>query len=61
MADHLLTNPWWVDVFLAPVLALLATILIFMDQQVSFDRFHLIHTMFLYKNIYYTVHGKRHQ
>ena len=49
MADHLLTNPWWVDVFLAPVLALLATILIFMDQQVSFDRFHLVHTMFLYK------------
>ena len=34
-ADHLLTNPWWVDVFLAPVLALLATILIFMDQQIT--------------------------
>ncbi len=34
-ADHLLTNPWWVDVFLAPVLAILATILIFMDQQIT--------------------------
>ena len=33
--DHLLTNPWWVDVFLAPVLAILATILIFMDQQIT--------------------------
>ena len=34
-ADHALTNPWWVDVFLAPVLAILATILIFMDQQIT--------------------------
>lgn len=34
-ADHFLSNPWWVDVFLAPVLALLATILIFMDQQIT--------------------------
>jgi len=33
--EHLLANPWWVDVFLAPVFALLATILIFMDQQIT--------------------------
>jgi len=33
--EHLLTNPWWVDVFLAPVFAILATILIFMDQQIT--------------------------
>jgi len=33
--EHLLSNPWWVDVFLAPVFALLATILIFMDQQIT--------------------------
>jgi len=33
--DHVLSNPWWVDVFLAPVFALLATILIFMDQQIT--------------------------
>ncbi len=33
--EHFLTNPWWVDVFLAPVLAMLATILIFMDQQIT--------------------------
>ena len=33
--EHLLTNPWWVDVFLAPVFAVLATILIFMDQQIT--------------------------
>jgi hypothetical protein len=33
--DHVLANPWWVDVFLAPVLAILATILIFMDQQIT--------------------------
>uniref|UniRef100_A0A0K2VB20 Anion exchange protein n=1 Tax=Lepeophtheirus salmonis TaxID=72036 RepID=A0A0K2VB20_LEPSM len=33
--DHLLSNPWWVDVFLAPVFAILATILIFMDQQIT--------------------------
>ena len=30
--EHVLLNPWWVDVFLAPVFGLLATILIFMDQ-----------------------------
>lgn len=34
-ADHFLSNPWWVDAFLAPVLAILATILIFMDQQIT--------------------------
>ena len=32
VAEHALINPWWVDAFLAPVLAILATILIFMDQ-----------------------------
>ena len=35
VAEHALINPWWVDVFLAPVLAMLATILIFMDQQIT--------------------------
>ena len=34
-SDHVLSNPWWVDVFLAPVFAFLATILIFMDQQIT--------------------------
>lgn len=34
-SEHVLSNPWWVDVFLAPVLALLATVLIFMDQQIT--------------------------
>ena len=33
--EHVLLNPWWVDVFLAPVFAVLATILIFMDQQIT--------------------------
>ena len=33
--EHILANPWWVDVFLAPVFAILATILIFMDQQIT--------------------------
>ena len=33
--EHILSNPWWVDVFLAPVFAILATILIFMDQQIT--------------------------
>ena len=33
--EHVFTNPWWVDAFLAPVLAMLATILIFMDQQIT--------------------------
>ena len=28
-------NPWWVDVLLAPVFALLACILLFMDQQIT--------------------------
>ena len=35
ITDHLLTNPLWVDLLLAPVLAILATILIFMDQQIT--------------------------
>ncbi len=34
-ADHVLANPWYIDVFLAPLLAILATILIFMDQQIT--------------------------
>ena len=33
--SHLFDNPWWVDVFLAPVFALLCTILLFMDQQIT--------------------------
>jgi len=33
--ENLFHNPWWVDVFLAPVFAILATILIFMDQQIT--------------------------
>ena len=33
--EHTLTNPWYVDFLLAPMFAVLATILIFMDQQIT--------------------------
>lgn len=33
--ENLFNNPWWVDVFLAPVFAILASILLFMDQQIT--------------------------
>ena len=33
--EHLFDNPPWVDGFLAPVFALLASILLFMDQQIT--------------------------
>ena len=34
-SEHVLSNPWWVDVFMAPLLAVMATILIFLDQQIT--------------------------